>query len=152
MSEKPTPVFLEVAANVRYWDDATINGQAEESGANVPFKNGETWAPVIRLADGVIENWPTGTIADIHFKVCDAGEYWLLDEAKKRIAKWGGYYVPDDFLCPGTNGYGDYIILKVAGDGQIEKWKQPGVSWSCSCDDEGDDDGNQYSWKLLPLQ
>jgi len=34
-------------------------------------------------------------------------------------------YVPDDFLCHGDDGYGDYIIMDVSGDGQIAKYEQP---------------------------
>lgn len=140
-------VYLEVAADVRYWDDATINGVVDEAGTLTPCKNGSSWCPVIRLADGVVMGWPAGTVADIHFKVCDAGQYWLLDADKTRIATWGGYYVPDDFLCPGANGYGDYIILKIDADGAIKNWSLPQFEMACACDD--DDDNNQYAWKLV---
>ena len=129
----------------RYWEDATINGVEDEKGTLTPFKQGDLWCPVIRLSDGQVMDWPQGTEADIHFKVCDAGEYWLLDEEKKRIAKWGGYYVPDDFLCHEGQGYGDYIILKISTDGVIQKWQTPDVEWACSCDE--DDDSS--TWKKL---
>lgn len=56
------------------------------------------------------------------FKVGNAGEYWLLDADKKRIAKWKGYYVPNDILCVGDNGYGDYIIFKIDETGMIPGW------------------------------
>lgn len=61
------------------------------------------------------------------------------------MAKWAGFYVPDDFLCPGDNGYGDYIILKVGADGQIEKWRTPAVEMVCECDEDA-----QHGWKKLP--
>ena len=118
------PTYIEVSAQVRYWEDATINGQEDTEGTLMPFKRGDIWCPLIRLADGQVMDWPVGTVADIRFKVCDAGEYFLLDENKTRIAKWGGYYVPNDFLCYGDNGYGDYIIIKIDASGKVEKWEQ----------------------------
>ena len=120
--------YIEVSAEVRYWEDATINGVATEDGASVPLKHGNLWCPVIRLADGQVMDWPEGTTADIHFKVCDQGEYWLLDGERNRVAQWKDYYVPDDFLCRTDNGYGDYIILKIGADGVIAGWKRPAIN------------------------
>jgi hypothetical protein len=137
--------YIEVSACVRYWEDATINGATDTDGTLTPMRKGDNWEPVIRLADGMVMDWPQGTTADVHFKVCDAGEYWLLDDERKRVAKWAGFYVPDDFLCPGDNGYGDYIILKVGADGQIEKWRTPAVEIVCECDEDA-----QHGWKKLP--
>lgn len=119
--------FIEVSAEVRYWDDAEINGVSREDGATVPLKQENLWCPMIRLDDGKVMDWPKGITADIHFKVCDQGQYWLLDADKKRIAKWSGHYVPDDFLCHGDNGYGDYIIFSVDSDGQILSYQQPTI-------------------------
>lgn len=119
--------YIEVQAGVRYWEDAIVNGQEDADGTRIPLRQGECWAPVIRLADGAVMDWPQGTTADVHFKVCDQGEYWLLDNGRKRVAKWGGHYVPDSFLCLGDAGYGDYIIFKVGADGKIEGWEQPEI-------------------------
>lgn len=118
--------FIEVSAGVRYWEDANLNGQEDTEG-KVPLRNGENWEPVIELATGRILNWPEGVEASIHYKVCDAGEYWLLDGAKQRIAKWKDYYVPNDILCVGDNGYGDYIIFKVGADGVVVGWAKPEI-------------------------
>lgn len=118
-------IYLHVEADVRYWEDATVNGIDDTDGTLIPRRNGDTWKPVIRLADGQILDWPEGTTADIHYKVCDAGEYFLADENHTRIAKYNDYYVPDDMLCVGDNGYGDYIIFKVGHDGKIIGWQQP---------------------------
>lgn len=142
MSLTKHPIYLEVSAEARYWEDATINGVADTNGTLTPLRKGDCWAPVIRLADGVVMDWPQGTTADVHFKVCDAGEYWLLDDERKRIAKWAGFYVPDDFLCPGNNGYGDYIIMKIGTDGVIAKWRAPSIEWACDCDED-----SQHGWK-----
>ena len=141
-----TPAYIEVSAEVRYWEGATINGKEDTDGTLTPLRTGDNWCPVIRLADGVVLDWPTGTAAEIHFKVCDAGLYWLLDENRQRIAKWGGYYVPDAFLCHGDKGYGDYIILTIGGDGAIAGWKQPEIEWACSC---GDEDEAQSRWQRI---
>lgn len=136
--------YLEVCAEVRYWDDATVNGAEDTDGALIPCREGRYWTPVIRLADGLVMDWPQGTTADIHYKVCDAGEYWLLDDERERVAKWAGFYVPNDFLCHGDNGYGDYIILKIDGEGRIEKWRTPTVEMVCSCDDD-----DQSGWSAI---
>jgi hypothetical protein len=119
--------YIEVSAGVRYWEDATLNG-VEDSEGKIPFRNGDLWEPVIELATGRVMNWPEGTEADIHYKVCDDGEYWLLDESKNRIAKWRGHYVPDDILVVNDNGYGDYIIFKIGVDGVIIGWKAPEIN------------------------
>lgn len=138
--------YIEVSAEVRFWEDATVNGTEDWDGTLTPFKRGELWCPVIRLADGQIVDWPAGTVADIHFKVCDAGEYWLLDENKTRIGKWAGFYVPNDFLCHGDTGYGDYIILKIKADGFVCNWSEPQIEWVCEC---GDDDQEQIKWRRI---
>lgn len=116
--------YLIVNANVRHWVDATVNGVEDVGGKLIPCRSNDLWLPKIRLCDGQIMSWPEGTSADIHYKVCDAGEYFLADFNGKQIAKWNGHYVPDDILA-GGDGYGDYIILKINGDGKIENWKPP---------------------------
>ena len=118
-------VYIEVSANVRYWEDAEVNGIEDKDGTLIPFRYGDLWKPMIRLSDGLVMDWPENTQADIHYKVCDAGEYWLCDENKKRISKWNGWSVPNAFLCHGKNGYGDYIIFKVGTDGIIIDWREP---------------------------
>lgn len=119
-------------AGVRYWEDATVDGVEDSDGELIPGRDGDTWVAMIDLATGVIVGWPEGTTADIHYKVCDDGEYWLLDADGKKIAYREGY-VPGDFLCHGDNGYGDYIILKIGPDGQIADYTRPEIvrdEWS----------------------
>ncbi|RVT96417.1 hypothetical protein EOD42_13880 [Rhodovarius crocodyli] len=118
---------IDVEAGVRYWEDATVNGVADEDGTLIPGRVGEHWKVRIRLADGVVEDWPAGTTADIHYKVCDEGQYWLSDASRQRQMKWAGYYVPNDFLCHGGRGYGDYIILEIDGAGVIQGYQQPTI-------------------------
>lgn len=118
-------LFIEVRAEVRYWEDTSVNGVDDDDGTLIPLRDGKLWKPIIRVSDGQILNWPTGTVADIHYKVCDQGEYWLLDESHKRIFKYESDYVPDEYLCHGDNGYGDYIIFNVDENGKIKDFEKP---------------------------
>lgn len=122
--------FIEAQASVRYWEDSIVNGKEDVEGNLMPLRKGDVWKPVIDLKTGTIQNWPKGTTAEVHYKVCDAGEYWLLDENLERIAKWKGYYVPDDFYCPNAEGWGDYIIMYVNQEGQIRGWSTPEIESS----------------------
>lgn len=117
--------FLMVEAGVRYWEDAEVNGISDENGDLIPFRDGDLWCPVIDLETGLIIGWPIGTTASIHYKICDAGAYWLADSEHKKIYQWNGHYVPNSFLCFGENGYGDYIVFDVNPDGGIKGWKTP---------------------------
>ena len=121
---------IEVSAAVRYWEDADVNGVRDTDGTLIPFRVDNAWCPVIRLEDGVVENWPVGTRADVYYKVCDQGEYWLRGVDGERIAKWRGDYVPDAFLCHGDRGYGDYLILVIDGGGLIKNWHTPVIDES----------------------
>ncbi len=140
-----TAIYIEVSARVRYWEDASVNDVEDVNGTLVPARTGDVWAPTIRLTDGAVMGWPQGTTADIHYKVCDEGEYWLLDDERRRLAKWAGFYVPDDFLCHGDDGSGDYIIFKVDANGLIEQWQPPTIKFNHS-----EDTGNQQGWNTLP--
>lgn len=120
-------VYLEVDAGVRYWENARINGEEDSVGDKMPFRNGDRWQPVIRISDGVVMNWPKGMTASIHYKVCDDGEYFLQDANGSRIRKYKDYYVPEEFLCHGDKGYGDYIIFSIGPDGEIEKYRRPAI-------------------------
>jgi hypothetical protein len=137
MSNIENARFIEVDAGVRYWEDARLNGK-EDANGEIPLRNGDAWQPTIELDTGRVLGWPEGMEADIHYKVCDEGQYWLLDDSGARIAKWRGYYVPNDILCVGDSGYGDYIIFKIGADGLIVGWKKPGI--------EADD------WNLISAQ
>lgn len=126
MSNLNIATHIELKAGVRYWEDASVNGVDEDNDApSIPLRRGEAWCPRIRLADGIVEDWPTGTTVSVHYKVCDAGLYWLTDAGGKRVAEWGGCYVPNGILCPGGNGYGDYIIMTIGSDGKIDDWIMP---------------------------
>lgn len=129
---KSVPVkFIRARCGVRYWEDATVNGVEDTDGSRIPCREGTAadndnlgggnWCPTIDLDTGIIENWPKGTTASIHYKVCDDGDYELLDEARNVVATIDGY-VPS-LMCPEGEGYGDYVIMEIDGDGRIAKWK-----------------------------
>lgn len=122
MFEKEVDIkTLHVLADVRHWEDSTINGVPDEEGTLTPCRKGDCWCPIIDIDTGIICNWVKGTTADIHFKVCDAGVYELKDDEGNTIVTKNGY-VPD-IMSPEENGYGDYIIMKVKEDGQICNWQ-----------------------------
>ncbi|WCK26618.1 hypothetical protein [Agrobacterium pusense] len=111
--------YQKADCGVRYWEDAEVNGVEDEEG-NIPFRNGDSWQPVIDIDTGKIEGWPEGTTADLHYKVCDAGVYTLLNDNRETVKQIDGY-VPS-IMCPEGNGYGDYVIMKIDGDGKIANW------------------------------
>jgi|TARA_R110002124_G_scaffold247426_3_gene412501 hypothetical protein len=123
---------LRAVCGVRYWEDATVNGKEDADGDLMPFARGETWDIQIDLDTGKIKGWPGGTIATTHYKVCDDGIYSLLEESGETVTQKDGY-VPS-MLSPAGNGYGDYIIMNIGADGQIEGWE-----FDASYFDESDD-------------
>lgn len=114
---------LHIRAGVRYWEDATVNGIEDEEGTLIPCRviDEDDWLPVIDIETGKIINWEQGVIADIHYKVCDDGDYYLLDDNNEEVLHINGY-VPN-CLAINENGYGDYIIMQVNEDGLIKDWK-----------------------------
>jgi hypothetical protein len=111
--------MVEVRAHVRYWDDATINGVTDEEGTLTPCREGEMWCPIIDIDTGVITNWTKGVKANVHFKVCDGGSYFLKDANGKVVLSREDDYVPNE-LIPGS--YGDYIEMSIDENGKIANW------------------------------
>jgi hypothetical protein len=112
--------YLFVEAGVRRWDDGIINGIEDKDG-NIPCRDGDCWKPLININTGKIVNWTQGVKASIHYKVCDNGTYKLLDINMELIKKIRDY-VPK-MLSPKEEGWGDYIIMDIEPDGQINDWK-----------------------------
>lgn len=116
---------IRVSAQVRYWEDATVNGVEDTDGSLIPLREGDMWQPTINLATGRVYDWPDGTTASIHYKVCDAGAYELLNADGLMVAAKSGY-VPD-VLGVGEPSYGDYIIMEIGPDGVINGWDAPDI-------------------------
>lgn len=112
--------YLFVEAGVRRWDDGIMNGIEDKDG-NIPCRDGDCWKPLININTGKIVNWKQGVRATTHYKVCDNGTYKLLDSNMELIKKIRDY-VPK-MLSPKEEGWGDYIIMDIEPDGQINDWK-----------------------------
>lgn len=114
--------YLKVSANVRYWEDGSVNGIDDPDGEFIPCRSGDSWCPIIAIESGKIVNWKTGNTAKVHYKVCDEGCYQLCDENMDHVLVEYDGYVPS-CMSPGGRGYGDYIIMNIDEDGMIENWK-----------------------------
>ncbi|QEL01614.1 hypothetical protein FKG96_12610 [Olivibacter sp. LS-1] len=110
---------LKIRAGVRYWEDGTVNGQEDINGNLIPFREGDYWCPVIDLYSATIKDWPIGTTAHVHYKVCDDGYYILLDDKGEPVLSLENDYVPNK-LVPGH--YGDYIEMEIDQTGKITNW------------------------------
>ena len=99
--EKVDVRFLQVDADVRYWEDGTVNGENDsDDRPTMPFASANGWRPLIEVDTGAIVGWPGGTTAETHYKVCDAGRYSLLDGDRNVVFVLDNY-VPS-IMCPGT--------------------------------------------------
>lgn len=113
--------YLAIAAGIRYAEDVTINGKPCERLTDMPLNDGEYWKAFINVDTGIIDAWPAGVKAEIHAKVCDDGQYSLLDCDRKEIKTVEGYVL--DCLAINGPGYGDYIIISIDESGKIKNWK-----------------------------
>ena len=126
--------YLKLDAGVRYWEDSEVNGKEDvdlyeckgKVGPIMPFavkvkssiySDHYRWQPTIDVERGCIVDWPKGTTASVHYKVCDEGVYHLLDPLFNTILSVESY-VPD---CIGE--YGDYIVMDIDEDGNIEDFR-----------------------------
>ena len=112
--------YLQISAKPRYWEDAIINGKNDINGV-IPFRNNDVWEIIIDIANGKVIDWKD-IDAKIYYKVCDEGEYFILDKNKNKILKYNSDYVPD-ILSINDEGFGDYIIMNINKDGFIEDFK-----------------------------
>lgn len=126
--------FVKIDAGVRYWEDGVVNGEEDISlfdtkGIGTPampfaikvkekptdniYSDHYRWQPVIDIEKGCIVGWPKGTTAQVHYKICDDGTYYLLDSDFKQLYELESY-VPD-FI--GEDG--DYLIMSIDEEGNI---------------------------------
>lgn len=126
---KPEDVYyLKVNAHVRYWEDSDINGvpdityeeQKEGMMPRMPLasEDGECWCPVIDVKNLRILDWPKGTEAYIHYKVCDECEVTCLDKNKNPIHEYD-YYVPKFLQYADSFMDGDYVVMEIDGEGNL---------------------------------
>ena len=109
--------ILKCRLGVRYWGDSSVNGVEDTNGDLMPCIVNGSWCPEINVNTGQILNWEKGKEANIHYKVCDDGDYMLLDDRGFEIASNDSYVI--DCLCPKEQGYGDYVIMDIDSDGHI---------------------------------
>lgn len=112
--------YCQLSVQPRYWEDATVNGVEDVEGTLLPCISGNLWKPLIDIDAGIIVNWEAGKTAKTHFKVCDAGSYYLLDKNNEVVLSIEDDYVPNK-LIPGQ--YGDYIVMDIDETGKIANWK-----------------------------
>lgn len=149
--------YLLVDAGVRYYEDATVNGEYDVSlyddktaKPNMPcveqikerptdniHTNHLRWRPIIDIKEGVITNWRKGTTAHAFYKICDDGVYSLLDTEKKVLYEVESY-VPS-ILAIEDSGFGDYVDMIIDEDGKIK-------DWNCTTDDLEDILKNSFGW------
>lgn len=68
------------------------------------------------IETGVVDDWPKNESFECYEKVTDGGCYYLLNSEGVEIASIVEDYVPD---CV-NNKWGDYVIIKINGDGVLE--------------------------------
>lgn len=121
------PKYLCIDAYVRYQEDAYINGVQEgprPAPSRMPGMDGYRWRIVVDLDLCRVAYWPEGTVAKIHYKVCDEGIYELWDAEGRVIERHCGY-VPRR-VCP--DGYGDYIVLIINESGCVLDFEYRGTA------------------------
>ena len=111
--------YCQLKVEPRYWEDTTVDGVEDTEGDLIPCRDKDFWCPLIHIDTGVIVNWEIGKTAKVHYKICDSGSYYLLDQYESIILSIEDDYVPNN-LIPGE--YGDYIIMDINESGTIINW------------------------------
>lgn len=124
-----------------WWDGAEIshNGsefeEVEEDGSNLPMlipvteeitkckslQKEKAFKMIIDLETGHILNWEQGYAMKIYWKIVDQGVYEYCDSNMNIIEKLDTDYCPN-FLAIEEDGYGDYIIINIDENGNIQNW------------------------------
>lgn len=109
------PVEVEVDA-IRV--EVAVRNEEEDMPNDFPFREGDMWDVTLDLATKKIRGWPQGRTANLHMKVVDSGNYYLMaaDRVESRIMQ---DYVPS--CIPGE--YGDYIVFNIGADGTLIGWE-----------------------------
>lgn len=113
---KEIPVkYLKISVQPRYWEDSKVNGIEDTEGNLIPCRKGELFECLIDLDTKQILDWEQGKTANIYYKVCDAGSYYLLDENKNVVSS-----LEDSYVINMVGTWGDYLDIDVNQDGVIE--------------------------------
>lgn len=101
-----------------------IHYGTEDMPMDFPLRDDELWSAVIDVDTGIIQDWPNGQSGEFYMKVCDSGEYYLMNGDAETVAEIKDY-VPHG-LIPGE--YGDYVNFKINSGGRINNWpKNPNL-------------------------
>lgn len=126
------PVEIEVEKIVINLHIRHVGGDDGDVPTDFPGLEGNQWLAAVMIDSGQILEWPEGEERDMFCKVCDGGIYTLYDPEGNSIAQRADY-VPHG-VVPGE--YGDYVHLKISGDGVITNWpEKPDVSEFFESDD-----------------
>ncbi len=148
LNAKPVEIkYLACDVEPRYLEDSEINGEDDldydeqdrgmDSRMPLMVKRQKTvtnvwgtqyntldyhWLIIIDLDEGRILDWEKGTVADIHYKVCDQGRYSFLDnDLEEIISSEDTMYVPS-LLDFNNESFGDYMDFTIDEDGYIKEW------------------------------
>lgn len=105
----------------------------DEEEKPVPLLVGDTWRVMVDIDSGKIHDWPQGEEREYYWKICDAGSYYLLSESQEVVLSIDNNYVPNNLL-PGE--WGDYLDLKINGEGVITNWLKNPTSEDFNNDEE----------------
>ena len=111
---------VHVFCSPRSWEDATVNGVEDTNGELIPLRKEGFWNIVIDIETGIIRDWPQGTTAKVHYKVCYQGMFSLLTDDPYRIES-NVDCVPRIFNLY-DNFDSDYLVLEIDGNGKIQNW------------------------------
>lgn len=114
----------EIEVNILLIDigiDFVGDADDDDMPADFPLLNEgkDRWVAKIDIDTGKIISWPKGEVREMYIKVRDDGNYKLFDDKNNEVDALMQEYVPNR-LVPGE--YGDYIDLKIDGDGFITNW------------------------------
>jgi hypothetical protein len=112
---------LRISCHPRYWQDTIINDLDDRFGVLVPGRVDDRWEATFDIDKGKILNWPKEMTASIYYYFEDCGVYELIDSIGEIFYSTDNQLVPR-LLCPKRNGYGDYIIMDIDGDGNVADW------------------------------
>lgn len=99
-----------------------------------PCRDGDSLNVTVDVDTGKIQDyWPEGVEYDLCLKVGHGGSYWLYAQTGEMVAARENKWIPNG-IVPGP--WGEFIEIKIAGDGTITNWpKKPDV-YEFFCEEE----------------